>query len=49
MADQPVRLAVGDDAPGIENAITQGGHFSLKDHRGAWVVVYFFPRSSTPG
>lgn len=42
-------LSVGDQAPQIDAEITQGGLFDLSLERGKWVVVYFFPRSGTPG
>ena len=41
--------AVGDMAPAIDEPDTQGGSFRLSDHRGRWVVVYFYPRANTPG
>ncbi len=41
--------AVGDDAPAIRAATATGGTFDLSEQRGKWVVVYFFPRSNTPG
>jgi len=49
MPDQPIVLAVGSEAPQIDAAVTQGGRFDLAAERGKWVVVYFFPRSNTPG
>jgi len=42
-------LEVGDVAPPIVAPITGGETFDLTEHRGAWVVVYFFPRANTPG
>lgn len=41
--------APGDLAPEIDQPDTQGGRFVLSDHRGKWVVVYFYPRANTPG
>ena len=29
--------------------LSGGGRFALADHRGRWVVVYFYPRANTPG
>ena len=49
MAEARAVLNVGDPAPSIDAAITQGGRFDLAHERGKWVVVYFFPRSNTPG
>jgi peroxiredoxin Q/BCP len=42
-------LRRGDEAPGIDEPTTGGGRFRLADHRGKWVVVYFYPRANTPG
>jgi peroxiredoxin len=49
MDESKVTLAAGDAAPQIDADITQGGLFDLSLERGKWVVVYFFPRSGTPG
>ena len=46
---EPIELAVGDLAPAIDATATGDGAFSLADHRGTWVVVYFYPRANTPG
>jgi peroxiredoxin Q/BCP len=40
---------VGDIAPAIDEAVTQGGRFTLAEQAGKWVVVYFYPRANTPG
>lgn len=48
MADQVV-LEAGMPAPEIDAMITGDGQFRLSDHRGEWVVVYFYPRANTPG
>ena len=48
MADQIV-LKAGMPAPEIDAMITGGDRFRLSDHRGEWVVVYFYPRANTPG
>lgn len=45
----PVTLEVGQAAPPIVATATGGGPLSLEDHRGKWVVVYFYPRANTPG
>lgn len=42
-------LEAGMPAPEIDAATTGGGPFRLSDHRGKWVVVYFYPRANTPG
>jgi peroxiredoxin Q/BCP len=44
-----VSLQVGDAAPGIDAPTADAGRFRLADQRGRWVVVYFYPRASTPG
>lgn len=41
--------AAGDDAPSISASTATSEKFELLDKRGSWVVVYFFPRSNTPG
>ena len=48
MADLIV-LDAGDSAPEIDAVATGGAPFKLSDHRGKWVVVYFYPRANTPG
>lgn len=40
---------VGQEAPHIAAATATGETFDLSDHRGSWVVVYFYPRANTPG
>ncbi len=43
-------LHKGDKAP-LSLLLTdeQGETFTLQDHAGSWVVVYFYPRDNTPG
>jgi len=48
MANDAIPKA-GEVAPDIDAATADGGRFRLADHRGRWVVVYFYPRASTPG
>ncbi len=43
-----VRLSPGDLAPDF-TLPTDEGAFTLSDHRGARVIVYFYPAASTPG
>jgi peroxiredoxin Q/BCP len=43
------RLAVGDPAPEFTLSDDTGKQVSLSDFRGRSVVVYFYPRASTPG
>jgi peroxiredoxin Q/BCP len=42
-------LSVGDEAPDFELQNQDGETVSLSDHRGGYVVVYFYPRANTPG
>ena len=39
----------GAEAPGFELRDQSGGEVALKDLRGDWVVLYFYPRADTPG
>ena len=39
----------GEIAPVIDAESTNAGRFSLADHKGWWVAVYFYPRANTPG
>jgi peroxiredoxin Q/BCP len=42
-------LEPGDPAPGFELVDQHGQTHRLRDYRGRWVVVYFYPRDDTPG
>ena len=42
------RLSPGDPAPDF-TLPTDEGTFSLAEHRGQHVIVYFYPKASTPG
>jgi len=46
---ETVVLDAGMPAPAIEATATGNGAFTLADHLGKWVVVYFYPRANTPG
>src|SRR5258708_4944634 len=39
----------GSTAPEFTLASQEGGSVSLKDYRGGWVVLYFYPKDQTPG
>ncbi len=39
----------GKAAPAFTLTDTQGAKVALKDLRGDWVVLYFYPRDDTPG
>jgi len=43
------QLKVGDDAPDMVLPIYPEGELKLSDYRGNWVIVYFYPKDSTPG
>jgi thioredoxin-dependent peroxiredoxin len=40
---------VGSDAPDFSLATNEGKQASLKDFRGKWVVLYFYPKDFTSG
>ena len=40
---------VGGLAPPINATTATGIRFDLGDHRGGYVVIWFFPRANTPG
>jgi peroxiredoxin Q/BCP len=44
--DQP---AVGSPAPDVTLTSNEGSQVSLKDYRGKWVVLYFYPKDFTSG
>jgi peroxiredoxin Q/BCP len=41
--------AVGSEAPDFSLPSQDGTPVSLKDFRGKWVVLYFYPKDQTPG
>ena len=41
--------AVGAPAPEFRLQDQNGDWVSLKDYRGKWVVLYFYPKDNTPG
>jgi thioredoxin-dependent peroxiredoxin len=43
------KLAVGDKAPAFTLVDQHGKKVKLSDHKGARVVVYFYPKADTPG
>ena len=47
-ANTPV-IDVNDKAPGFTLPDQNGKEVSLKDFRGKYVVLYFYPRADTPG
>ncbi len=42
-------LNPGDSAPDIELPVWPEGALKLSDLRGRWMVLYFYPKDSTPG
>ena len=40
---------VGDPAPPFTTKDDSGGTVNLADHRGQWVVLFFYPTDDTPG
>ena len=49
MSNHPPMPIVGDLAPEIDAETTGGGHFTLSEERGKWVIVFFYVRALTPG
>jgi peroxiredoxin Q/BCP len=41
--------AVGQSAPDFSLTTGDGSQVSLKDYRGKWVVLYFYPKDFTSG
>jgi peroxiredoxin Q/BCP len=41
--------AAGSAAPDFTLSAADGTHVSLRDYRGKWVVLYFYPKDQTPG
>ncbi len=39
----------GSSAPEFSLPSQEGASVSLKDYRGSWVVLYFYPKDQTPG
>src|SRR4051812_867802 len=48
-ASPPGKLAEGKKAPPFSLSDDAGKPVSLRDFAGRWVVLYFYPRDSTPG
>lgn len=42
-------LDVGSKVPGLPLALSNGLVASTADHAGHWLVLYFYPKDSTPG
>ena len=48
-ADTPTQPAAGAAAPEFTLATSDGSQVSLKDFKGKWVVLYFYPKDMTSG
>ena len=44
-----VRVKLGESAPEFQLPDQQGQPHQLKNYRGQWVVLFFYPRDDTPG
>jgi peroxiredoxin Q/BCP len=42
-------LDAGDAIPDLPLTLAQGGTATLSDYAGRWLVLYFYPKDSTPG
>ncbi|WP_158883595.1 peroxiredoxin [Rhodanobacter sp. L36] len=40
---------VGKKVPSLKGHVADGSELKLGDFKGQWVVVYFYPKDSTPG
>ena len=49
MASTPVELNPGDKAPAFDLPTDGGGQLKLSSLKGKKVVLYFYPKASTPG
>jgi thioredoxin-dependent peroxiredoxin len=48
-ADTQTQPAAGTAAPDFSLATSDGSQVSLKDYKGKWVVLYFYPKDFTSG
>lgn len=42
-------VQIGDPAPAFEAPATGGKTIRLADYQGKWLILYFYPKSGTPG
>jgi peroxiredoxin Q/BCP len=42
-------MKINDKAPDFNSVDQNGQNVALKDYKGNWVVLYFYPRADTPG
>jgi peroxiredoxin Q/BCP len=45
----PTKIAVGKKVPAFKIASSEGKEFSLSEKKGKKIVLYFYPKDSTPG
>ena len=43
-----MELKVGQNAPEFSLSDQKGNNHSLKDYKGKWILLYFYPRDNTP-
>lgn len=48
-AETQTQPEVGKPAPDFSLTTGDGSHVSLKDYRGKWIVLYFYPKDFTSG
>src|SRR5438445_13687084 len=48
-AETQTQPATGKPAPDFSLTTSDGSQVSLKDYRGKWVVLYFYPKDFTSG
>lgn len=44
-----MKLSIGQTAPDFKLPDQKGGGHSLKENRGNWTLLYFYPKDDTPG
>jgi thioredoxin-dependent peroxiredoxin len=49
LLSRSVTPSAGSEAPNFTLPSQEGTNVSLKDYRGKWVVLYFYPKDQTPG
>ena len=42
-------VEIGKKVPDVELLLTGNRHARLSDYQGRWLVLYFYPKASTPG
>src|SRR3989344_7446411 len=43
------KLTIGNKAPDFKLSDKDGKIYSLKDYKGKWILLYFYPKDNTPG